>query len=249
MLFSIITITRNNLAGLQKTSASVLANTCNDMEWIVVDGASEDSSVAYLQSLPSVHLHWTSSPDTGIYDAMNKGIEAAQGQYLIFLNAGDALASPTILCEIANTLNTAENFDFVYGDSLENSHSKKARPASAIAYGMFTHHQAMFYKRAMIGTLRYNTVYKIAADYDFTWRFLRGTQHTLYIPSPICIFESGGISQQQAVRGRYEQFQIRHHNNACSPFINVVIYGLQTCLYQLRRICPQLYWFLKRTKT
>ncbi len=248
MLFSIITVARNNLAGLQKTAASVIANTYHDIEWIVVDGASDDGSAAYLKSLAISYLKWTSTPDTGIYDAMNKGIESAEGEYLIFLNAGDALASPTLLNEIADALLTKENknINFIYGDSLEGSHYKKARRATTISYGMFTHHQAMFYKRTAIGTIRYNTVYKIAADYDFTWRFLQKTHHTLYLSYPLCIFESGGISQKEVGRGRFEQFQIRHHNASCSSFINLTIYGLQTCLYHVRRICPRLYWLMKK---
>lgn len=103
MKLSIITINYNNAVGLKKTLDSVASQTCTDFEHIIVDGASTDGSVdeiiAYSQS-PIANRHkiiWISEPDTGIYNAMNKGIKLAKGEYLLFLNSGDFLVASNIL--------------------------------------------------------------------------------------------------------------------------------------------------------
>lgn len=97
MLLSIITINFNNLEGLKKTMASVLEQTWTAFEYIVIDGGSTDGSEAYIES-QSHHIdYWVSEPDSGIYNAMNKGITKATGEYLLFLNSGDELFSNEVL--------------------------------------------------------------------------------------------------------------------------------------------------------
>lgn len=109
---------------------------------------------------------------------------------------------------------------------------------------MFTHHQAMLYRRTALGDLRYDLRYKIAADYDFTIRFLQRAENILYCPFPICLFENGGISQLEALRGRREQFYIRKEAGQNLPG-NIFIFAAQTLNLFLRRKCPRLYRFLK----
>ena len=98
MKLSIITINRNNAAGLEKTMLSVAAQTCKEIEYIVVDGASTDESVEVVKKLEPqfAHLRWVSEPDSGIYDAMNKGIRMASGYYIQILNSGDCLAAAAV---------------------------------------------------------------------------------------------------------------------------------------------------------
>jgi putative colanic acid biosynthesis glycosyltransferase len=238
MKFSIITVTRNNLDGLKVTHASIGAQIFSDFEWIVIDGASDDGTPAYLAT---THATWVSEPDHGIYDAMNKGLDRARGDYVLFLNAGDTLVGPDILEHIAKY-----DADFIYGDSLEGGHYKRARSHRHALTGMFTHHQAMFYKRAPVTGLRFDTAYRIAADYKFTLEALRRAQNIHYAPLPLCHFEPGGLSQQQAGAGRMEQFRIRRALGFCSPPVNTAIMLAQTALMGLRRHCPGVYWAMKR---
>ena len=284
-LFSIATVTLNNLGGLRKTHASIAQQSCTNFEWLVQDGGSTDGSLEFLNTLaPSLHaLCAESMPDKGIYHAMNRLIDRATGKYILFLNAGDALANPKTLEKISKTLNQHLRAGgdlplpiFLYGDAFEDIsvalHLKKAKPHTAIKTGMFTHHQSMLYNRNAIGTLRYNLAYTIAADYDFTARFLHHVRqsslhgssvqstltnkvdHTdkpcddcaiIYIPQPLCIFESGGVSQTNAVKGRKEQYQIRKTLKLCAPLTNKTITALQALNWQIRRLFPRLYWFLK----
>ena len=83
--FSIITVNLNHLEGLTRTAASIAGQSCDDYEWIVVDGGSNDGSVGFLESSSA---RWSSEADSGIYDAMNKGTQQSRGHYLLFLNAG-----------------------------------------------------------------------------------------------------------------------------------------------------------------
>jgi putative colanic acid biosynthesis glycosyltransferase len=243
--FSIITVCLNNLDGLKKTAASLAAQDFRDFEWLVMDGGSTDGTPEFLKS---THAFWLSEPDNGIYDAMNKGIEKSAGEYLLFLNAGDALAYPDILTFIHES--ASEKPTLIYGDSLEQDEQeyptyKPARKTESIAMGLFTHHQAIFYNHIALGSLRYNTAYKIAADYDLTARMLQKNGTVLYVEHPICIFESGGVSQQKAAQGRQEQFEIRKNLRMCNPLKNSIIRAGQALIWTFRSAFPNLYWSLK----
>lgn len=244
-LFSVITVTLNNLEGLRKTRQSLIDQNDTNHEWVVIDGGSTDGTIDYLEQ---DYIHFISEPDNGIYDAMNKGIEQAKGKYIIFMNAGDCFANKSVLGHLQKSAE-AGNADFIYGDSLEITGNvaeiKKSRHYTKIKQGMFTHHQAMIYKTEKLVGLRYDTSYKISADYDFTLRFLKNCERVSYLPEPLCLFQSGGISQQQVLLGRQEQYIIRK-KAGIAPFYNMVIFVAQSAVYALRKLCPKLYWFLKR---
>jgi putative colanic acid biosynthesis glycosyltransferase len=238
--FSIITITRNNKRGLSKTAHSIENQTYQNFEWVIIDGASTDGTQDDFANYSLARI--MSEPDNGIYDAMNKGIEVATGGYLIFMNAGDIFASNDVLEKISNVANPQP--DFIYGDSREDNHDKRARSHIRINWGMFTHHQSMFYNRKSLSLLRYDLDYKIAADYDLTLRFLRTNKNIIYTPIHICIFEVGGISQTNAKRGRDEQFESRKKNKSCGQLQNHLIRLIQLCRFKLRKYLPSLYWSL-----
>jgi putative colanic acid biosynthesis glycosyltransferase len=215
MLFSIITITKDNPVGFEKTKVSVNSQNFKDYEWIVIDGSIE--------------------PDNGIYDAMNKGIDRATGHYLIFMNAGDIFPNSEILSVIADYCPA----DFIYGDALEgNGFIKKARHHSKIARGLITHHQSMVYRREVVGSTRYDDHYPIAADYKFTIEHLRKSKNIAYVPQALCVFESGGVSQENAKQGRAEQIAIRKEMNISAPFTPFQQWMVQ----YLKKQSPQLYW-------
>ena len=240
-VFSIITVTKDNLDGLRKTAASVTAQDFTDYEWIVIDGASTDGTAALLPTLPCRYI---SDPDHGIYDAMNKGINLAGGDYLIFMNAGDEFAATDTLRQAAQLIHTHAPC-FIYGDALEDGRHKTAKPHTTLKSGLFTHHQAMFYGRQCIGALRYDTSYKIAADYKFTSQFLQGCDAVTYLPAPVCIFATGGVSQRSAAKGRAEQARIRRQLGTATPGENFIIASRQRIAWSLRTYIPALYWYIR----
>ncbi len=247
--FSVITVTRNHIDGLQRTAASLAQEDQNLFEWIVIDGASTDGTPEYLKATKAT---WISEPDQGIYDAMNKGLERATGDYVLFLNAGDTLALPRTLDTLAALLSARPvQPDLIYGDAFEDTHEgrvmKTARPHLNINQGLFTHHQAIFYRREIINDLRYDQTYNIAADYKFTAQLLSMSKDVLYWPRPICLFEAGGVSQQNAFKGRMQQSLVRRELQMTLPLEELSILARQTAAYSLRRIAPKLYWQLRAT--
>ncbi|MBR6992334.1 MAG: glycosyltransferase [Bacteroidales bacterium] len=120
MILSIITINRNNAQGLKKTMQSVVSQTSKDLEYIVVDGASTDESVEVIKHFAEQRdIRWVSERDKGIYNAMNKGIGMAQGEYVMILNSGDYLASPQVVDEMDKALKANNCPDILYGNMLK----------------------------------------------------------------------------------------------------------------------------------
>ena len=245
--FSIITVTYNNLEGLHRTYESLIEQSTKDYQWIVIDGGSEDGTVAFLSGLDLGNLEWVSAPDLGIYDAMNKGIAYATGTYIQFLNAGDVLAG-------RETVETVSKYqgDIIYGDAMEGVEIKYAYDPFLYKAALFTHHQSIFYKRELLGALRYNLDYEIAADYLLTQIYLTHCDSVSYISFPLCIFEQGGISQKQAVKGRMELYDIRRKYKICSGFENILMFMKQSVTGLLKHFAPQFYWrfrSFRRAKT
>lgn len=238
---SIITVTKNNISGLQKTHKSIKNQTLKNFEWWVIDGASDDGTKDWLQTVNTNFLH---EPDNGIFDAMNKGIERAAGQYLLFLNAGDQLAAEDTLENIFKNTKCRMP-DFIYADSYEDNVLKKAKSHTQISRGMVTHHQAMLYHSAKLESLRYDLEYKIAADYDFTIKFIRMAKTHQHLPFPICIFETGGISQTQANFGRAEEHKIRKTLNIGTPLSRACTLMRQRLAHFIKVNLPNLYRIMR----
>ncbi|MEY3501749.1 MAG: hypothetical protein RL308_3422 [Bacteroidota bacterium] len=198
---SIITINYNNLEGLKRTVESVVNQTWQEFEYIVIDGGSTDGSVAYIES-QSVHFdYWVSEPDKGIYNAMNKGIKAATGEYLLFMNSGDVLVD-----DVAILNSCAEKLieDIIAFDCfLEKDHKITGRrthienPTLFYVFKNGFKHQSTFIKKSLFEKLGlYNESYTIAGDYEFWIRcFMNPATTSKSYTTPIAIFQLNGISQ------------------------------------------------------
>jgi putative colanic acid biosynthesis glycosyltransferase len=245
--FSIVTVTRNDIEGLHRAAASIASQTYKDFEWIIIDGDSQDHTKDYLKA-QRMTRKWLSEPDQGLYDAMNKGLDQAVNEYVVFMNSGDCFANPKTLAHISDTAEAKP--DLIYGDAFEKDlynklHLKQAR---TITYkdALMTHHQAIYYSRRKIGSLRYDPTYKIAADYAFTQNFIAQINHSAYINAPLCVFELGGVSMQNNRQGRLETHKIRQIMRLVSPFRNILILYKQIIANLLHRNCPSLYRLLRR---
>ena len=129
MKLSIITINRNNATGLEKTMQSVASQSFKEFEYIVVDGASTDNSVEVIKSFEPyfARLKWVSEPDAGIYNAMNKGIRMASGDYIQILNSGDCLADVDVTERMLKALEEKGNPTILYGNMVKCFPNKKSR--------------------------------------------------------------------------------------------------------------------------
>lgn len=252
---TVVTITLNDKDGLRRTIESLHAQeNAPSHEQIVVDGVSDYDVPELLTQLGSkAVLH--QGKDKGLYDAMNIGLGKAKGHYVLFLNSGDVLADPGVLAAIAAKAQQGA-IDFIYGDSHERQVDgttivyKTAQPLKRIAYGMITHHQSMFFRRALLSEagIDYDLTYKIAADYDFALRFVLASSSQSYLPQPICVFEAGGASFVRSDLGRSEQFQIRRDAYGSWIFA-AFVYSAQLVLWQIRSWLPGVYRYLRGNRT
>lgn len=248
-MFSIVTVCLNDKNGLIGTDKSIRSQTISDYEWIVIDGASRDGTKELLEQLPVGHCHWISEPDKSLYDAMNKGIDIATGEYLIFLNSADELASDDVLDRVKDALSSARP-SIAYGDSFErtingNLLQKKARHHSFIWYGMFTHHQAMFYRRDLVQATRYNINYKIGADLAMTVNILKQNGEALMLGFPICVFLQGGLSSTEIGRARKELWQIQRDEIGMSFTMRSIMQFGQLCVQLFKKLIPRIYQMLR----
>lgn len=212
---SIITVTYNAEKVLGKTLDSIRKQEYNNIESIVIDGASKDRTVDIIKENSDVVTKWISEPDKGLYDAMNKGLDIATGDYVWFLNAGDKIFKKNILSYLFE-----EEFvkrDIYYGDTLivdeqgRKIGGRRLKPKEDVTWksfkwGMLVCHQSILVKRDIAP--RYNLNYKIAADYEWVLesfkraRYIAGTHHK------ISCFLEGGLSQNNMIKANKERFKI-----------------------------------------
>ena len=171
MKLSIITINFNDVSGLEKTIQSVINQTYKDFEYIVIDGASTDGSVEVIKKYSDKLTHWVSEPDTGIYNAMNKGTSMASGEYCLFLNSGDFLAADDVL-EKVFCYNFSEDI-VSCGLILFNDKEEWLQlPPKNISLYTFVNgslpHPSTFIKKILLNELGgYNETFRIVSDWCF----------------------------------------------------------------------------------
>jgi glycosyltransferase involved in cell wall biosynthesis len=199
---SIITVNRNNCTGLKKTIDSVISQSYNDFEFIIIDGASTDSSAEVIRENSSYLSYWISEPDKGTYHAMNKGIKVAKGEYCLFLNSGDYLLDNSVLEKIFRHEIKA---DIVSGNVLKirpnNKFRRVSSPESISLHKLCIHslpHQASLIRRKLFDETTYNESYRIASDWEFFLKALvlceKSYQH---ISMDISYFRIGGVSSRK----------------------------------------------------
>lgn len=196
---SIITVNLNNKEGLQKTIDSVVNQTCQDFEWIIIDGGSLDGSKELIDKYNAYVDFWVSEPDKGIYNGMNKGIVASHGEYLLFLNSGDCLYNIEVIKKVIPLLNNEDIYlgQEVYVDRVFKWDNFDLCKLCRLLSTKSLTHQSMFFKRQLFQKYGlYNENYKVISDWIFfNHSILMGSASIKVIPFIISIFYSPGISQ------------------------------------------------------
>ncbi len=198
-LFSIITPSFNACAKLGDTVASVMGQASGLYEYWVIDGGSSDGTREWLGSRSGSRFHWISEEDSGVYEAMNKGIGLSQGRFLLFLGAGDRLL-PGILRRIADFIEQSPSPHprFIYGDVRD---LQTGQPFTAGRYSKIRicHenicHQGIFYERSIFDMLgQYELRYPVMADWAFNLRCFGSSRISkLHFPQEVAEFEGGGL--------------------------------------------------------
>ena len=213
MTLSIITINYNDAEGLRKTLASVAAQTYRDIEHIIVDGGSADGSVDIIREYESANslnpnpliLHWSSERDKGIYDAINKGIRKATGEYIQILNSGDLLASNDVIAQIVEKIKENNYPEMLYGNAVDMDNGKRlSSHGPGIEYSLLSlykatyPHDSTYFKRELFSSQRYGLYdenLKIVSDWKWYLQAVGlGDLKPIYVDIDVALFDVHGIS-------------------------------------------------------
>jgi len=248
---SIVTITHNNLAGLLRTKKSIdYAN--NSIEHIIIDGASDDGTLQILEQSRSP-VNWLSENDKGIYDAMNKGLARAQGDFVIFMNAGDTFYQKKTLPSVLKVLEKKQP-DILYGETMcVNEHFKeigirskitpKPFPESlnwqTVKMGMPVCHQSYIVKRELAPQYISNN---LSADIDWMIKTLKKAKKVMRYDGIIASFELGGTSQKHRLKSLIDRWKIMcYHYGIFETIISHVRIVKRNILLKLHEV---LYFLL-----
>jgi len=214
---TIITICYNAQATITRTLESIQAQTYTELEYLVIDGASKDATLELVAQLaPRAQVF--SERDHGLYDAMNKGLKRATGDYVWYINAGDALPSPTTVEElVADAFAGGQMPDVIYGDTrLIDSEGKelglrRLRPPHELTWrsfeeGMLVCHQAFIVRRTLAPL--YNLRYRFSSDVDWCIRVLKEAKHCYFIDRPIALYLNEGTTTANHRASLIERFEI-----------------------------------------
>lgn len=217
-LFTIITVTYNAQDTILRTLDSVARQTCPLYEHLIMDGASTDSTLQIIKDFTrNDRIRLYSEPDRGTYDAMNKGISHALGDYLIFLNAGDKFHSDHTLQRIADCIMAHDYPGIVYGQTdIVDNDGRYLGPRHLCApehltidsfrQGMLVCHQAFVVLKQI--AFFYNIKYKYSADYEWCILALQHSRHNAYVPETIIDYLSEGLTTKNHRKSLYERFRI-----------------------------------------
>lgn len=240
---SIITVTFNDVRNLGSTIRSVKDLTYPHVEYIVIDGGSSDGSVELIKQNEEYISKWISEPDHGLYDAMNKGLDRASGDYLWFINAGDEPAAPDILEKVFEDKGKA---DIYYGDTMlidgagNEIGLRRLSPPEDLNWrhfrqGMLVSHQSFIPSRKVIK--KYDLRFRFSADYDWCLYALRKASVIRNTHLVLSHFREGGLTKQNILPGLKERFRIMVEN-----------FGFLSTLAAHLVIAPKFFYFWMKNR-
>ncbi len=210
---SIITVVFNGEETLQNTIDSIKKQTYNNLEHIIIDGNSKDSTISIIKK--NKIKNWISEPDKGIYDAMNKGIAMAMGDYIWFINSGDEIMSDSTISDIFN--NNPSDADIYYGETVMIDSNRKIigdrrlKTPEKLTYksfkkGMLVSHQSFIVRKKIVD--KYNLKYKYSADFDWCLKAIKRSKSIINTHLVLSKFLDGGFTKQNIAPGLKERFKI-----------------------------------------
>ena len=208
---SVVTVTYNSVEVVLDTLASVINQTYPNVEYIVIDGSSSDGTQEVVCTYLNKLAYYVSESDNGPYDAMNKGIDVATGDWIIFINSGDYFVDDNIISKVFDRA-IGQNIDFVYGDYIWKGVKHEKRIASRPLNGMWQRisfsHQSLFSRTKLMKEKKFDLRYKIASDYNFYFSCYMEGCRFLKVDMPISIFRAGGLSDINFFRRTYERWRV-----------------------------------------
>ena len=238
---SVITIVYNNVRDIERTMLSVLNQTSSNIEYIIVDGQSTDGTVQIIQKYQHKLSHFVSEPDKGIYDAMNKGLALATGEYVLFMNSGDEIYSTDTVSRVFSTKPEA---DIYYGEtemfnqqwqSIGRRRHKAPERFTwrSFQFGMSVSHQAIYIRRAI--TEPFDLKYKLSSDIDWIIEAARKARKIVNTRIFVAKYLVGGMSKTKHQQSLVERFHIFNRHYGLIPnLINHAVIAFKLGFYYLR---------------
>ncbi|ASN86366.1 glycosyltransferase family 2 protein [Pectobacterium versatile] len=217
---TVITVVYNNVSELQETIDSVSNQTYSNIEYLVIDGGSKDGTLDLIKENTKVIDNWISESDDGIYDAMNKGIHLATGDFVIFMNSGDKFYDAEVIFNVIHQSNMSA--DIIYGDhftinSRANDGRHNAKDVSDLKFGMICSHQSVFFRRELLTERGFSYDYGTAADYELIC-YLNAKKAKFHKLKNIIIsyYRAGGISDKKRIKSLYYAYKAFSDNLNCT---------------------------------
>jgi glycosyltransferase involved in cell wall biosynthesis len=238
---SIITVVYNNVRDIERTLLSVLNQSYAHIEYIVVDGASSDGTLEIIQRYQDRLSKVVSEKDAGIYDAMNKGLALASGDYVLFMNSGDELYAPDT---VKNVFSTAPNADIYYGETEmfneawqsigKRRHSVPEKFTwQSFRFGMTISHQAIYIRRTL--TEPYDRQYELSADIDWILTAAKKAKTSVKVSGYVAKYLVGGMSKKRHQQSLKERFAIfTKHYGFLSNLFNHLVIAAKLSFYYIR---------------
>ncbi len=227
---SIVTVVFNSKNHIEATIKNILSQTYKNIEYIIIDGKSTDGTVEIIKSYLDEISLWVSEPDKGLYDAMNKGIRLATGDYILFINSGDKLFDIATIEQVFSK----PIADVYYGDTViintndQEIGLRRLRPPEKLTFksfkkGMLVCHQSFIARRELVPLFNLN--YRFAADYDWTIQILKNSQLIINTSLIISKFLEGGQTSKTVYKGLLERFMImkKHYGLISAIMLNLML--------------------------
>ena len=239
MKVSVITVCYNAILGIEKTIKSVVGQTYPEVEYIVIDGGSTDGTIDIIKKYTDKIACFVSEPDDGIYDAMNKGIRIATGEWINFMNAGDTFSSDTIISTVFSE-RYKEEVEVIYGDvyfteSHDCNYLQPARPLCFLRRAMPFCHQSSFVKRKAI--TGFDKQFQICADYSFFYSLYHDKPNSFcYKSVPISVYDNRhGLSMDNPRKHRKENLEIRSKHKDVRWLVDLVKYHVKFSVLKMKK--------------
>lgn len=242
-LITVVTVVYNAAAVLERTILSVLSQTYPRIEYIIIDGGSDDGSVDIIQRYSHSLAYWCSRPDNGIYDAMNEGICKATGEWINFMNAGDTFCHEKVIEKIfSGGTDRISGYDVLYGNTIYRipsiSFMMKPDPLESIVYKKPFCHQASFIKACLLKLRKFDESYKISADYEsFLYFYQKGCEFRYIDEEFACYDCTDSISAKNEIQVHIEDSRI----NGRYSQANLICKKIKYCLYNILKKIYKLF--------
>jgi glycosyltransferase involved in cell wall biosynthesis len=192
-LITIITVVYNGIETIEQTILSVVNQTYSNIEYIIIDGYSNDGTINIIKKHESKIAYWISESDKGIYDAMNKGIEKATGEWINFMNSGDWFFNYDTISLLFER-NDFSEYDLIYGNTHKRYPNERYIKRPDVYWKLGITHQSIFSRSYLNKKYKFDLQYKIAADFDFIFKVFSRNYKTIYINETIASMNMIGVS-------------------------------------------------------